>query len=119
MEKKNQNKIVVERETYDKDGKSYFSYFIKGNIRGKDVRVLVTPPDKGGYAVLDIVLVMKWKPTLLQTLMKSRTIQAMLSKATPMLLEVLMQTELFMNVISNHSVNQTKHFLICLWDKQI
>ena len=55
MEKKNQNKIVVERETYEKDGKSFFSYFIKGNIRGKDVRVLVTPPDKGGYAVLDIV----------------------------------------------------------------
>ena len=55
MEKKNQNKIVVERETYEKDGKSYFSYFIKGNIRGKDIRVLVTPPDKGGYAVLDIV----------------------------------------------------------------
>ena len=55
MEKKNQNKIVVERETYEKDGKSFFSYFIKGNIRGKDIRVLVTPPDKGGYAVLDIV----------------------------------------------------------------
>lgn len=32
MEKKNQNKIVVERETYEKDGKSYFSYFIKGNF---------------------------------------------------------------------------------------
>ena len=115
MEKKNQNKIVVERETYEKDGKSYFSYFIKGNIRGKDVRVLVTPPDKGGYAVLDIVFGNEMKAAL----MKSRTIQAMLSKATPMLLEVLMQMELFMNVISNHSVNQTKHFLICLWDKQI
>ena len=33
----------------------YFSYFVRGTIRGKDVRVAVTPPDKGGYAVLDIV----------------------------------------------------------------
>ena len=48
-------KIFVEREVYETDGKEYFSYFIKGNVRGKDVRVLITPPDKGGYTVLDIV----------------------------------------------------------------
>ena len=47
--------IKVERETFEKDGKSYFSYFINGKIRGKDVRILVTPPDKGGFTVLDIV----------------------------------------------------------------
>ena len=47
--------INVERETFEKDGKTYFSYFIKGVIRGKDVRILVTPPDKGGFTVLDIV----------------------------------------------------------------
>lgn len=47
--------IKVERETFEKDGKTYFSYFIKGVIRGKDVRILVTPPDKGGFTVLDIV----------------------------------------------------------------
>ncbi len=50
-----ENKIFVERETYEKNGKSYFSYFIKGNVRGKEVKVLITPPDFGGYAVLDIV----------------------------------------------------------------
>ena len=56
MEKKNSlGKIKVERETFEKDGKTFFSYFIKGQIRGKDVRILVTPPDKGGFAVLDIV----------------------------------------------------------------
>ncbi len=57
MEKKNNvlGQIKVERETFEKDGKTFFSYFIKGNIRGKDVRILVTPPDKGGFAVLDIV----------------------------------------------------------------
>ena len=49
------NNILVERETFEKNGKTYFSYFIKGNIRGKDVRVAIVPPDKGGYTVLDIV----------------------------------------------------------------
>lgn len=47
--------IKVERETFEKDGNTYFSYFIKGKIRGKDVRILVSPPDKGGFTVLDIV----------------------------------------------------------------
>ena len=49
------NNILVERETFEKNGKTYFSYFIMGNIRGKDVRVAIVPPDKGGYTVLDIV----------------------------------------------------------------
>ena len=47
--------IYVERDTYEKDGKSYFSYFIKGQIRGREVRVSLAPPDRGGYSVLDIV----------------------------------------------------------------
>ena len=49
------NKIFVERETFEKDNKTYFSYFVKGIVRGKEVRVAVIPPDKGGYTVLDIV----------------------------------------------------------------
>jgi len=64
MEKKT-NKIVVERDTFEKDGRTYFSYFIKGQIRGKDVRVAVVPPDKGGYAVLDIVFGNEMKANLL------------------------------------------------------
>ncbi len=52
----NQNqKIKVERDTYEKNGKTYFSYFIRGNVRGKNVRAAVIPPDRGGYTVLDIV----------------------------------------------------------------
>ena len=47
--------LVVEREVFEKDGRSYFSYFIRGAIRGKEVKVAIIPPDKGGYAVLDIV----------------------------------------------------------------
>ena len=49
------NKIMVERETFEDKGNTYFSYFIRGNVRGKDVKVGVIPPDKGGYTVLDIV----------------------------------------------------------------
>ena len=52
---KNNGTILVERETFEMNGKAYFSYFIKGNVRGKDVRVSIIPPDKGGYTVLDIV----------------------------------------------------------------
>ena len=47
---KKENKIMVERETFEKNGKSYYSYFIKGNIRGKDVRVLITPPVGTAFA---------------------------------------------------------------------
>ena len=47
--------IFVERDTYEKDGNTYYGYFIRGRIRGKDVRVLIVPPDKGGYTVLDVV----------------------------------------------------------------
>ena len=51
---KKQN-IMVERETFEKNDKTYFSYFIKGQVRGRDVKVAIIPPDKGGYTVLDIV----------------------------------------------------------------
>lgn len=47
--------IKVERETYEKNGKTNFTYFIKGIIRGKAVKIAVMPPDFGGYTVLDIV----------------------------------------------------------------
>ena len=52
---KNNVTILVERETFEKNGNTYFSYFIQGEIRGKHVRAAVIPPDKGGYTVLDIV----------------------------------------------------------------
>ncbi len=47
--------IKVERETYRKNGKEFYTYFIKGKIRGKEVKIAVVPPDVGGYTVLDIV----------------------------------------------------------------
>ena len=49
--------IYVERETFvsKKTGKDGYSYFIRGNVRGKEVKAGVIPPDIGGYTVLDIV----------------------------------------------------------------
>ena len=47
--------IFVEREQITKNDKTFFTYYIKGNVRGKDVKVAIVPPDFGGYAVLDIV----------------------------------------------------------------
>lgn len=55
MEKKKDKVIYVQRESFDLNGKSYFSYFIAGKIRGRDVKIAVVPPDRGGYSVLDIV----------------------------------------------------------------
>lgn len=53
--KKEPIKLYVERETFEKNDKTYYSYYIKGTVRGKDVKVALIPPDKGGYTVLDIV----------------------------------------------------------------
>ncbi len=51
----NEKTIYVEREQITKNDKTFFTYFIKGSIRGKDVKVAIVPPDFGGYTVLDIV----------------------------------------------------------------
>lgn len=50
-----QNVIKVERETFEKNGKTYYGYFVSGVIRGRLVKVGIKPPDNGGYTVLDIV----------------------------------------------------------------
>ena len=47
-----QNTIKVERETFERNGKTYFGYFVSGVVRGRQVK---KPPDNGGYTVLDIV----------------------------------------------------------------
>lgn len=58
-DKKAPKQIYVERETFEKNDKTYYSYFIKGVVRGREVKIGIAPPnndtDKGGYTVLDIV----------------------------------------------------------------
>ncbi len=54
MENNNKGFKVV-KEEYQSKGKTYNSHFIKGQIKGIDVKVLLAPPDFGGYTVLDIL----------------------------------------------------------------
>lgn len=48
--------LIVERETYEsKTKEERYSYFVRGKIRGKDIKASLVPSDIGGYDVLDIV----------------------------------------------------------------
>ena len=48
--------LKVEREPFTgSDGKKYWSYITKGQVRGRAVKVDFSPKDKGGYEPLDIV----------------------------------------------------------------
>lgn len=62
---KARNNLIVERETYEgKDGKEYWSYFVRGNIRGREKKVDFVAADQGGYEVLDIIFEMADKAEL-------------------------------------------------------
>lgn len=48
--------LIVERETYEsKTNEKRYSYFVRGKIRGKDIKASLVPSDIGGYDILDIV----------------------------------------------------------------
>ena len=53
------NKPIVQREPFESNGRQLYSYFIKGVLRGKEIKIQVAPPnkdtDKNGYNVLDVV----------------------------------------------------------------
>lgn len=51
----NEKKLTVEREAFDLNGKTCYSYFVKGTVRGREVKAQLTPQDNGGYVILDIV----------------------------------------------------------------
>lgn len=55
MNENEEKKIIVEKEPYEYKGKTYDAYYVKGKVRGKDVKAQIVPPDKGGFTVLDIV----------------------------------------------------------------
>lgn len=61
-------KLFVEREKWTgSDGNEYWSYILKGEVRGRAVRVDFTPKDKGGYEPLDIVFTISDKAELIMT----------------------------------------------------
>ena len=54
------NGIKVEKGSFEYKGKSYFEYFICGNVRGRDVKIKLAPPDKNDkglyqYFISDIM----------------------------------------------------------------
>lgn len=51
----NDKKITVEREAFDHNGKTCYSYFVKGTVRGREIKAQLAPQDNGGYVLLDIV----------------------------------------------------------------
>lgn len=61
-------KLFVERESFTgSDGKQYWAYVLKGQVRGRDVKVDFAPKDKGGYEPLDIVFSIKDNAELIMT----------------------------------------------------
>ena len=50
--------LIVERELYEtRDKKQYYNYFVRGQIRGREVRAELTPKNKDfdGYDLLDLI----------------------------------------------------------------
>ncbi len=61
-------KLFVEREKwFGSDGNEYYGYLLKGQVRGRDVKVDFIPKDKGGYEPLDIVFSIKPNAELVMT----------------------------------------------------
>lgn len=64
--KKEPVKLFVERESFTgSDGKEYWSYILKGVVRGRAVKVDFAPKDKGGYEPLDILFDVQPKAELI------------------------------------------------------
>ena len=58
--------LTLIRESFDgKDGKKYWAYMVKGNVRGREVKVDFVPKDIGGYEPLDIVFDVQDKAELI------------------------------------------------------
>ena len=63
-----ENKLYLKRKKFKgSDGNEYWSYFLEGKVRNRDVRVDFAPKDKGGYEPLDIVVEVSEKPELVMT----------------------------------------------------
>ena len=48
-------KLIVEREKFEFKGKEYMGYFVKGIVKGREVRATLKPQDINGYIVLDLI----------------------------------------------------------------
>ena len=60
--------LCLIRESFDgKDGKKYWAYMVKGNVRGREIKIDFVPKDIGGYEPLDIVFDIQDKAELIIT----------------------------------------------------
>lgn len=60
--------LFVERESFKgNDGKDYWAYIVKGQVRNRDIKVDFAPKDKGGYEPLDILFDVSPKAELLMS----------------------------------------------------
>ena len=58
--------LTLIRESFDgKDDKKYWAYMVRGNVRGREVKVDFVPKDIGGYEPLDIVFDVQDKAELI------------------------------------------------------
>ena len=58
--------LTLIRESFDgKAGKKYWAYMVRGNVRGREVKVDFVPKDIGGYEPLDIVFDVQDKAELI------------------------------------------------------
>ena len=51
-------RLTVERDTYEtRDKKEYYNYFVRGQVRGREVRAELAPKNKDfdGYELLDLI----------------------------------------------------------------
>ena len=74
-EVQNGNLVMVREPIIDKDGKQlitkdgrpYFAYIVRGNVRGQEKKIDFVPQDKGGYEPLDILFDIAEKAELTMT----------------------------------------------------
>ncbi|MCH5179945.1 MAG: hypothetical protein J1F32_01870 [Erysipelotrichales bacterium] len=58
VEKEEKKCLKVERETYDSKSKEErYTYFVKGVLRGKEMKASLIPSDIGGYELLDMLFI--------------------------------------------------------------
>lgn len=55
------------KQLITKDGRPYFAYIVRGNVRGQEKKIDFVPKDKGGYEPLDILFDISDKAELVMT----------------------------------------------------
>ena len=59
-------KLYLEREKFTgRDGREFWSYYVAGKVRNRDLKIDFIPKDKGGYEPLDIIFEIKDKAELI------------------------------------------------------